>query len=284
MSWNRVGQTLCGMMFVLGVAPSAGTASKQGAPGLGRAPVPGGQIEYVDRGQGEPILFVHGALAADLLLPLASEDAFAHNRVIVVHRRGYAGSSPVDGAWSVRQDAADLAALLTHLGISRAHLVAHSAGGIVAIEFAATFPGMVQTLTLLDPPLNFVKAQQLQPRRGDADEAEQFLVEKGGPDFRKQMEARLPGALQQVRKDAQRFDAVEWVALGAWSFDATRARQVTAPVLFLSQTHGAMIDTAQRWWPAMQFVEVPGATHMFPFERSTATAATIAGFLSRHRM
>ena len=258
-------------------------AAAQGGPGLRRAPVPGGELEYVDRGQGEPIVFVHGVLMADLLLPLATEPAFAGDRAIVVHRRGYAGSTPAGASWSVAQDAGDLAALLRHLGIPRAHVVAHSAGGIVAMEFAASYPQMTTTLTLLDPPLNFMQAQRLQPRPGGADETERFLLEKGGSDLRAQLEARLPGALPQVRRDVARFNAIEWVALGAWSFDAARARQVTAPVLFLSQKRDPMVDTLQRWWPTMQFVEVPRATHMFPFERSAPTAATIAEFVSHHR-
>ena len=284
MTWSRVfPAALCATMILAG-ATSATRAGAQPGSDLKRAPVPGGELEYVDRGQGEPIVFVHGAIAADLLLPLASERAFSHNRVIVVHRRGYAGSSPVGDTWGVKDDGADLAALLRHLGIPRAHVVAHSAGGIVAMEFAATFPGMVQTLTLMDPPLNFMQAQQLKARPGGADEVEQFFLEKGRPDFRKQLETRLPGALQQVRKDERRFNVVEWTALGAWAFDEARARRVAAPVLFLSQQHNPMIDTVQRWWPTMRFVEVTGATHMFPFEQSTATAATIAGFLSRHPM
>jgi len=285
MLWNRVGPTaFCAVMTWIGPTPIAHPSGLQHGSALQLAPVPSGRLEYEVRGQGEPVLFVHGAVVADLLQPLASESVFSSYRTVRLHRRGYAGSSPVDPTWSVEQDAADLAALLRHLGITRAHVVAHSAGGVVAMEFATTFPEMVQTLTLLDPPLNFMQAQELQPRTGGADGIEQFFLSRGGPDLRQQLETRLPGALQQARRDERRFNAVEWLALGAWAYDEAKARKVTAPVLFLSQQHSPLVDTLQRYWPTMQFVEISGATHMFPFERSTATAATIAGFLSQHRM
>lgn len=249
------------------------------------APVPGGRLEYEVQGQGEPVLLIHGVIVADLLRPLAAEPALSHYRVIVLHRRGYAGSSSVGDTWSVEQDAADAAALLRYLGIARAHIVGHSAGGIVALELASRSPEMVQTLTLLDPPLlNFAHAQKLKPRMGGADSVVAFLLARGGPDLKQQLEARLPGALQQARRDERRFNVVEWAALGAWAFDGATARRVTAPVLFVSQLHRPDVDTARAWWPTMEFVELKGATHLFPFEAPAATAEAMAGFLSRHAM
>ena len=78
--------------------------------------------------------------------------------------------------------------------------------------------------------------------------------------------------------------ALEWQALGAWTFDAARARQVSVPVLFVSQQHAATVDTVRKWWPGMEFVELEGETHMFPFEAPALTAGTIVRFLARHRM
>jgi pimeloyl-ACP methyl ester carboxylesterase len=275
----------CVFAAAIGLMAAVPAVAQQPDTGLHYAPVPGGRLEYEVRGQGEPVLLIHGAIIADLLRPLAAEPALSHYRVIVLHRRGYAGSSSVGDTWSVEQDAADAAALLRYLGIARAHVVGHSAGGIVALELAAMFPERVQTLTLLDPPLlSFARARRLQPRTGGADSVEAFILGKGGPDLRAQLEARLPAAIQQARRDARRFSVAEWMALGAWSFDAAKARRVTAPVLFVSQHHVADVDTAREWWPTLEFVELQGATHLFPFEAPAATAGAIADFLSRHAM
>ena len=283
MTWSRFSPGgLCIVMLLLGLVSVDRAVGQQPARNLQFAPLPGGRLAYEERGQGVPVLLIHGAIVADLLHPLAAELATSGYRVIRLHRRGYGSSSSVGGTWSVKQDAADAAALLKYLGIARAHIVGHSAGGIVALEFAASFPTMVQTLTLMDPPLAFVQPQHLSPRTGGADGVEKFFLSQGAPDLRSHLEVELPGAIQQARKDEHRFNAVEWPALGAWAFDDTRAHQVTAPVLFISQQRGAMVDTAQRWWPTMEFVELPGATHMFPFEMHVETAKVIGRFLARH--
>lgn len=258
--------------------------AQQPRTGLLRAPVPGGSLEYEVQGQGEPLVLIHGAFIADLLGPLAAEPTFSRYRVIRLHRRGYAGSSAVPDTWSVSQDAADVAALLRSLGVRRAHIVGHSSGAIVALEFAATYPAMVQTLTLLDPPLQFAAARRLEPRTGGVDSVKAFLAARGSPDLIQELDTRLPGALHQAMHDARRFDVVEWVALGAWAFDSARAQRVEAPVLVVSERHGANVETAQRWWPSAQFVVLRGRTHMFPFEAPAATAAAITAFLARHPM
>ncbi len=277
---DRVGLAVVAIALLL---PHSGTG-QQPATRLQFAPVPGGRLEYEVRGQGEPVLLIHGAMIADLLLPLAAQPALSRYQVIRLHRRGYAGSSAVGDSFSIEQDAADAAALLRHLGVARAHVVGHSSGGVVAMELAAAFPGMVQTLVLLDPPLSFTRARTLQPRTGGADSVEAFVLAKGGPDFRAQLQARIPGALQQARRDERRFNVVEWTALGAWEFDEAKARRITVPILFVSQEHAATVDTAKGWWPRMEFVELTGQTHMFPFEAPAATARAIAGFLARHPM
>jgi pimeloyl-ACP methyl ester carboxylesterase len=285
MTWSHIrpDRVSLAVVAIALLLPQSGTG-QQPATRHQFAPVPGGQLQYEVRGQGEPVLLIHGAMIADLLLPLAAEPALSRYQVIRVHRRGYGGSSPAGDSFSVAQDAADAAALLRHLGVARAHVVGHSTGGIVAMELAAAFPDMVQTLVLLDPPLNFTRPRTLQPRTGGADSVEAFVLAKGGPDFRTQLATRVPGALQQARRDERRFNVVEWTALGAWDFDETKARRITAPILFISQEHAATVDTAKGWWPQMEFVEFTGQTHMFPFEAPAATAQAIAGFLARHPM
>lgn len=80
--------------------------------------VDGVRMEVEVRGSGEPILLVQTALTADELHPLAQQPALRDSyRTVLYHRRGYAGSSPVDGPGSVARDAADCQALLAALGI-----------------------------------------------------------------------------------------------------------------------------------------------------------------------
>lgn len=83
-----------------------------------------GHVEVSDESAAEAIVFIQIALNADELRPLAEGPApTGDNRRIVYHRRGYAGSSPVDGPRAIPDDAVDCVALLDALGIDRAHVV-----------------------------------------------------------------------------------------------------------------------------------------------------------------
>jgi pimeloyl-ACP methyl ester carboxylesterase len=50
--------------------------------------VNGIELAYDVQGEGEPVLFVHGAIWADFLRPLAEQPAFRGFQRIRYHRRG----------------------------------------------------------------------------------------------------------------------------------------------------------------------------------------------------
>ncbi len=83
---------------------------------MNRMHVNGADPEVEVRGHGDPVLFVQTALVADELVPIARQTVLGDNFQIVYHRRGYCGSSPVDGTGSIVEAAADAAALLDALG------------------------------------------------------------------------------------------------------------------------------------------------------------------------
>jgi 3-oxoadipate enol-lactonase len=70
-------------------------------------------------------------------------------RLIAFDNRGIGGSSPVDGEVSVEELAADAAALLDALEISRAHVMGHSLGGVIAQQLALDAPDRILSLSLL---------------------------------------------------------------------------------------------------------------------------------------
>lgn len=116
-------------------------------------PVTDAELEVFDWGWGEPVVFVQTALTADELRPLANEPALKHGyRKILYHRRGYAGSSPVEGPGSIVRDAADCAALLARMEVDRAHIVGLSYSGAVGLQMAADAQGCTHSLVLIEPP------------------------------------------------------------------------------------------------------------------------------------
>lgn len=102
---------------------------------LTRAPVRDGELEYEVRGDGEPVLFIHGALIAGVFRPLMDEPSLADYRLINYHRRGYAGSSAYEGPPEeyIERAAADAVALLEHVGEQQAHVGGQSGGGVIAL-------------------------------------------------------------------------------------------------------------------------------------------------------
>ena len=90
---------------------------------MDQAVVNGVTLEYDVQGDGEPVVLVHGGLLADENAPLMREPALTDGyRVINYHRRGFAGSSRPPGRATIGDQAADLRALLDHLGVERAHV------------------------------------------------------------------------------------------------------------------------------------------------------------------
>lgn len=109
------------------------------------------------------------------------------------------------------------------------------------------------------------------------------MFDVGGPDLTQHLDAKVPGALEQARRDATNHYLVELPALREWAFDAERAHLVGAPILYVTYEHDAMANQAEAWWPAMEY-HVVGVSHMFPIEASSETAQRLAEFLAQHPM
>jgi pimeloyl-ACP methyl ester carboxylesterase len=75
-------------------------------------------------------------------------EALRHNyRVIRYDMRGYGKSDALEGPTNRR---AELHALLTHLGVETAILVGCSLGGTTALDYALTYPAMVNGLVIVN--------------------------------------------------------------------------------------------------------------------------------------
>jgi pimeloyl-ACP methyl ester carboxylesterase len=117
----------------LAVAQEVSTGRGNGGKPMSRASIDGLELEYETRGSGEPVVLVHAGIFADWFKPLLDEPALTSRyRVVSYHRVGYAGSGRVAGPVSLGQQAAQLRALMRHLGIEKAHVVGHSSGGNIA--------------------------------------------------------------------------------------------------------------------------------------------------------
>ncbi len=130
-------------VLVLGVCQ--GDTTK---PQTGYAEVNGTRLYYELAGRGEPLVLIHGwsfdTRCWDDQVPAFSQ----HFRVLRYDLRGF-GRSDVPQVGAAYSHTDDLVALLDHLDLERVHLLGHSFGGRIAIDFALRYPE--RTLSLLLP-------------------------------------------------------------------------------------------------------------------------------------
>lgn len=110
----------------------------------------GARLYAVERGRGEPLVFMHGGLADHRAALFRVGSLAAAHRLIAPDVRG-AGRSHHAGDLSWEQLADDLAALLDHLGLERAVVGGVSAGSGVALAFARRHPRRLRALLLVSP-------------------------------------------------------------------------------------------------------------------------------------
>jgi pimeloyl-ACP methyl ester carboxylesterase len=139
--------------LVLAGCLAAGAAEAAG-PGMHRdrfdsAGVP---ISWVEAGEGEPVLLVHGLYSnAELnwVLPGTFAMLAEHHRVIAPDLRGHGRSGKPTGERAYGAPMVeDLVRLMDHLHVARAHVVGYSLGGVVVMKLLVDHPDRVLSATL----------------------------------------------------------------------------------------------------------------------------------------
>lgn len=107
-------------------------------------------VHHVEIGPTDaPVVVLHDALGSSLdmweaqVAPLA-----ARFRVVRYDLRGHGGSAAPAGPYALADLAADVTALLDQLGVTRAHHVGLSLGGMIAMQLAVTAPARVDRMVL----------------------------------------------------------------------------------------------------------------------------------------
>ncbi len=123
-------------------------ASATAARSTGRLRVDGADIHYEVCGRGPAIVFAHGLGGSHVSWwQQVAHFAPAYTCVTFAHR-GFAPSSVDAGPIDPARFADDVAALLDHLAIERAHRVGQSMGGWTAVELVLRHPQRVRSSVL----------------------------------------------------------------------------------------------------------------------------------------
>jgi 3-oxoadipate enol-lactonase len=107
------------------------------------------KIRYEVRGAGAPLALIMGFSGSgrawsERFLGLIDK----RFRTFVIDNRGTGESDKPDRPWTLADMAADAAAVLEHAGVARSHVYGISMGGMIAQEYALTYPARVNGLVL----------------------------------------------------------------------------------------------------------------------------------------
>jgi proline iminopeptidase len=112
------------------------------------------EIHYRVFGTGAPIVILSGGpgFDCDYLIPLASELGKTH-RAILVDLRGTGRSVPAainHDTVNLKLTLSDLEAMRTQLGLRQWTVLGHSAGAILAMAYATSYPASIQSMLLVN--------------------------------------------------------------------------------------------------------------------------------------
>lgn len=118
------------------------------SPETGYAPVNGLEMYYEVRGEGEPVVVLHGAyMTVDAMAGIVSELAKTR-RVIAVELQGHGRTADADRPITYEQMADDVAALIEHLGLEKTDVFGFSMGSGVAVQLAVRHPEVVRRMVV----------------------------------------------------------------------------------------------------------------------------------------
>ena len=141
------------LLTSLGACTDAGLS-----PGEGHVEVEGGKVWYqvIGSGSNTPLLLLHGGPGAPshYLKPL---EGVAEDRPVIFYDQLGAGRSdrPSDTRlWRTDRFVAELAQVRSHLGLDEVHILGHSWGSMLAMEYMLTEPAGIKSITFASPALN----------------------------------------------------------------------------------------------------------------------------------
>jgi 3-oxoadipate enol-lactonase len=258
-----------------------------------RLAVGDGEIAYDVAGTGPAVVLLHGGFmdrrAWDPQLP-----AFTRMfRVVRYDIRPFGESTTPAKPYSMPDD---LQRLLDHLKIDRAHLVGHSFGGQLAIDFALTHPTRVASLVLVGAaPSGLVPSAEEAKAIGAI-----FAAAKGGdeavlkawlnhpmwsasrdrPDVMKALAASTRRSLAAFKMTAPPYVPMDPPAI-------KRLREIKVPALVVIGDRDLpslreAADMMTREIPGAMLKVIQGADHALPIGWSTEFNAAALEFLIRH--
>jgi pimeloyl-ACP methyl ester carboxylesterase len=229
---------------------------------------------YDERGDGDPLVLLHGGLTdsrdfSDNLAQLASRF-----RLLLPERRGHGHTSDVAGPITIDLMAQDTIAFVDRIVGAPVRLVGYSAGAIVALWVAVRRPDLVSRLVLISGAFD-PDGVILQPRADGPPPAALVAayaeVSPDGADHFSIVVAKIARAAQQGSR-----------------LQPTELRLVTCPSLVVvADDDNVTLEhtlALYRALPDAQLAVIPGTSHLLLHEKPQECTRVVADFLTAEPM
>lgn len=287
------------ILFVSGCGTLSSTVNA--ALPLKQVQVDGAKLNYVERGQGETVVFVHGAFSDHRVWEPQRERIAKHYRYVALDQR-YFGASPWSDAgtnFSLSTHADDLGIFIERLGAGPVHLVGHSYGGAVVLILAARRPDLVRSLFLYEPALGTIVTDPslqntlAEERKGLGptvaatkanDQAMAVRLFVDWVDAQQGSFDQLPGEMQKVLLENGRTLPPQFAAAPPPTIACAQLGQLKAPVTVgkgqqSRPFYSILADAAHKCMPGSRLVVVPNARYTAPLKDAAAINAVILAHL-----
>jgi 3-oxoadipate enol-lactonase len=249
-------------------------------------------IYYKITGEGEPLLFIHGLGASmqswQMQVPVFS----AYYKVVTFDLRGHGRSDKPLERYDISMFAADTAELMKSLGISSAHVVGFSLGGMVGFQLYLDAPDMVKSLVVVNSPVTGYK----QSLREGFQSWKHFtrvqlkgIVKNGKPNGQ-QLSLKNEDERGQALMERLGINSMLAQANSFWAIlkgDLTGDLSlISCPTLVIASDEDYVPVSIKSAYvsriPDAEIVVIPNSRHAVPTEQAERFNAVLLDFLSRH--
>lgn len=250
------------------------------------------QLNYLERGEGDPIILIHGLFGSAANLGMVARGLAPHFRVYSLDVRNH-GKSPHSDRMNYPLMAGDVVQFMDEHGIESCPIMGHSMGGKIAMQVALDHPQRVSKLVVADvAPVNYpphhqdtlagleAVEQAIITSRAMADEIlSQWIDEPGVRAFLLKSLQRDESGEYHWQLNRQAI-AANYEALGA----ASEGRPYPGPTMFIKGGDSDYIqpshrEVVMRLFPAAQLKEIEGAGHWLHAEKPALFNQLLLRFL-----
>lgn len=269
--------------------------------------VDGGRMHYIDEGQGEPIIFVHGFPTWSFMWRGLINDLSAKHRCIAMDHIGF-GLSDKPEHWSYTPEAHahNFKKFIEHLGLSTFSLVLHDFGGPIALSYAVDYPGRIKRIAIINSFCWSLKSDETVQKfdhrvHGALGKFSMTATNMG-------ISRLISGMIEQRQKVLPKVQsqysgpfskasdrqgpygmAKGYIGSSTWLYDLSTKREALAnkPLQILWGMKDKLLTPAQlnKWrslWPNADVVTFPESGHLVTEEQAREVEAALYLFMDGH--